>query len=167
MEGHYLAFVDEIGTTVDGKIIYRFDFTQAPDVVWGDKWNSVPCSGNPKIQPDPQTLSITGRVISDNEYNIAKHNHCFSMQDCIDGIIAMFFSDPDEPNEIVLNFGEEATSVIDKLKKIGLELIDVKNVNQEQEDAIIDAAMGALDIVQNSQDDEGDDPFEGFGPEDF
>ena len=32
----YLAFVDEIGRTTDGKFIYRLDFTVDTDSVWGD-----------------------------------------------------------------------------------------------------------------------------------
>ena len=32
----YLGFVDEIGRTVDGKYIYRFDFTVDKETIWGD-----------------------------------------------------------------------------------------------------------------------------------
>lgn len=161
MEDQYLAFVDKIGTTVEGEYIYRFDFTQAPDVVWGNSWNIVPSSIVPNISPDQQTLSLTGRVITYLEFNLAKDNSCFSMQDCIDDIIAICFTKPRNKEELILHFGESIDSVIEKLNKINLNLIDLKKINQEEENKIIDETIKALDNNDDTP------PFEELGPEIF
>jgi hypothetical protein len=93
-QGHYLAFIDIVGQTVEGKNIYRFDFTQAPDVVWGDSWNVTPAGIMPKLAPDPNCLSISAQLICEHRYQLAKESTCFSMQDCIDGIIPLMFDEP-------------------------------------------------------------------------
>ena len=60
----YLAFVDEIGRTIDKKYIYRFDFTVDTETVWGEFFNVAPAAIIPKIQPDKNTLSTSAKVIS-------------------------------------------------------------------------------------------------------
>ena len=104
-QGHFLAFVDDVGKTIDGKNIYRFDFTQAPDIVWGDMWNVTPSGIVPHLFPDPNCLSITAQMLTKHKYLLAKENTCFSMQDCIDGIIPLMFDDPHSDDLIILPFG--------------------------------------------------------------
>ena len=109
----YLAFVDYIGRTIDGQYIYRFDFTVDPDSVWGEFFNVTPAGIVPDMQPDINSLSKTCKVNFPVEMQIAKKNYCFSMQDCIDGIIPVIFSEISE-DAVVYNdaplffkFGEE------------------------------------------------------------
>ena len=89
----YLAFVDEIGRTIDGYYTYKFDFTYDKEIVWGDFFNICPCSIVPNLIPDINTLSHTINIDLPSQLELAKNNMCFSMQDCIDGIIPLIFSE--------------------------------------------------------------------------
>lgn len=157
-QGHYLAFVDLIGQTVDGQNIYRFDFTQAPDVVWGDSWNVTPAGITPNLFPDQNCLSITAQVICPHRYQLAKESTCFSMQDCIDGIIPLMFDEPYSDELVVLDFGTPLEQVVEKLETLGLELVNAKNINEERDNEVIDTLIDNLEtqINQPPADDEGD-----------
>ena len=138
----YLAFVDEIGRTVDGKYIYRFDFTPDSETVWGEFFNVAPAAIIPNLQPDKNTLSRTAKAIFPREMVIAKKNYCFSMQDCIDGIIPLMFCEIDENSVEIngepfyLNFAENLSSVEEKMKSVGIELFDFEDVKIGDESAI-------------------------------
>jgi hypothetical protein len=150
----YLAFVDYIGRTLDGKYIYRFDFTTDKETVWGEYFHIAPCAIVPNIQPDKNTISKTSKAIFPREMVIASKNYCFSMQDCIDGIIPLIFSEIDdntlEIKEVpfFLNFGDDFGTVIEKLSAVGITLFDIEEVEHGDESAIdnlIDS-MGDDDI---------------------
>lgn len=128
----YLAFVDFISKTVSNEYIYRFDFTDDTDTVWGDFFNIAPTIIVPDLQPEENTISKTARVKIDRKLNIAKKNGCFSMQDCFDKIIALAFTELNEDNTIYYNdeplyfyFGETFEEVEKKLKCCGYEFFDI------------------------------------------
>lgn len=153
---HYLAFVDLIGQTVDGQNIYRLDFTQAPDVVWGDSWNVTPAGITPKLFPDQNCLSVTAQLICEHRYQLAKESTCFSMQDCIDGIIPLLFDDPYSDELIVLDFGIPLEEVVERLEEQKLTLVNAKNVNEDRDNEVIDNLIDNLEtqISQPSTDNE-------------
>lgn len=144
MEELYLAFVDELGKDADGNYIYRMDFTEDKEIVWGDYFHIVPAIIIPDLQPDVNCLKKQGKFISKNRLELAKRNGCFSMQDCIDGIISLCFSEisedtvyyKDEP--LHFEFGELYDSVVEKLNACGLELYDVEEVKKGDDTAIDD-----------------------------
>lgn len=145
-QGHFLAFVDYVGKTIDGKYIYRFDFTKSPDIVWGDQWNATPSGIIPNLEPDTNCLSISGQVITKRKYLLAKDNTCFSMQDCIDGILPLLFDEPRNNNGfMVLHFGIPMNEVIDILNENELELVNIKDVNEERDNEVIEGLMGNLE----------------------
>ena len=153
----FLGFVDLIGQTIDGKYIYRFDFTTDIDVIWGEYFNITPSGIIPDLQPDKNALSRSGKVIFPREMVIAKKNYCFSMQDCIDGIIPLIFSEIDE-NTLVLDekpffikFGESFNVVKEKIEKIGLEFFELYNI-EKGDDSAIDALIDDLDDENNEDD---------------
>lgn len=155
--GHYLAFVDLIGRTVDGKNIYKFDFTQAPDIVWGDSWNVTPAGIVPKIIPDVNCLSVTAQLLTEHKYQLAKENTCFSMQDCIDGIIPLMFDEPYSDEFVLLPFGMPLEDVVESLEELSLELVNPKNVNEERDNQVIDNLIDNLETQINApSDDDGD-----------
>lgn len=130
----YLAFVDEIGRGIDGGYVYRLDFTYDPDSVWGDFFNSIPAVIVPDLQPDKNALSSTATIKTDRQLSLAKKNGCFSMQDCIDGIISLCFFEyedetTDEESVFKLDFGDTLEDVIDKLDKIGVSLDNKKDID--------------------------------------
>ena len=100
----YLVFAEPLGTTHDGNYIYRFLFSEEPEVVWGDKFNITPASAVHNLHPSPETISEEWRVVSPIELLTAVESDWFSMQDCIDGIIALVFSTDDETS-VLLRFG--------------------------------------------------------------
>ena len=146
MNDEYLAFVDEIGRTIEGDYVYRLDFTYDPESVWGDYFNSVPSVIVPDLQPDINSLSSNAKIVVDRRLSIAKKNGCFSMQDCIDGIISLCFTDIDEEPLVVdneafkLDFGESFESVSAKLEKFGIKLEDKQenDVGSEEIDRMIE-----------------------------
>ena len=147
-EEHYLAFVDYAGKSVDGRYIYRFDFTQAPDIVWGDQWNATPAGIIPTLEPDTNCLSISGQVLSKTRYLLAKENTCFSMQDCIDGILPLLFNEPYAPDLMVLPFGISMQEVIDILHEHDLEIINLKDLKEDKDNEVIE---GLIDKMKTNE----------------
>lgn len=151
----YLAFINLIGNDSEGNFIYRVDFTDEPESVWGDEWNYTPCGSIPKISPDNGTIAMTSRLISKEEFLLATKNTCFSMQDCIDGILPLLFSELPSSNILILSFGDSIDCVKEKLEAHGLSLSDIKQLNSE--DSIISKAMEQLSTDNNNQDDNDDE----------
>ena len=140
----FLAFADRIGRTLDGQHMYRLDFTVDTETVWGEFFNVAPSSIVPNIQPDKNTLSHSCKVIFPRYMNTAKCDYCFSMQDCIDGIIPLLFSEIDDQTleykeaPLFFNFGEPMESVMEKLNELGLEVFDFEEVEKGDESPIDD-----------------------------
>ncbi len=157
----YLAFVDEIGRQLDGKYLYRFDFTVDTDTVWGEYFNIAPSAIVPNIQPDKNTLSKTAQAAFPRQMIIAKKNYCFSMQDCIDGIMSMFFSEIDDNTLMYkdepfhLDFGEPMESVIEKMESVGIKLEDIHDV-EKGDDSAIDKLLENMDNNDGFDDDDPD-----------
>lgn len=153
----YLAFVDEIGRTTDGQYIYRFDFSVDKDIVWGEFFNVAPSAIIPDLQPDKNTLSRAGRVIFPIEMAIAKRNYCFSMQDCIDGIIPLIFSEIGEDTieyegkPLSLNFGMEFEEVVKILDSVNIKITDLEEV-EKGDDSAIDALIDSMDDNDDDMD---------------
>lgn len=134
----YLAFVKQIGTTLNGENIYEFMFTTDTEVVWGDNFNIIPAGIIPNIHPDENTLSKKGRVITDIDLKLACKSTCFSMMDSIDGIISLCFTEAGIENEFRFDFGEDYDSVISKLKKHNLDLVEIEDIKFNTEQIIDD-----------------------------
>lgn len=147
MEQEYLAFVDEIGRTIEGNYLYRFDYCTDKEIVWGDYFNITPSVIVPNIQPDKNSLSSTEEVISPKKLELAKTNGCFSMQDCIDGIISLCFSQINDEESIYYNeeplkfdFGETQEEVRERLKNCGLTLCGLKEIEIDDEPLVPEKA---------------------------
>lgn len=138
----YLAFIDFVGRTVNGGYIYRFDFTTDIETVWGDFFNVVPSALIPDLQPDINCISKNFKITTESELVLAKTSYCFSMQDCIDGINPLCFSEINE-NTITINekplffeFGEPYNQVISKLSDIKIEPYEINKINHGDYSAI-------------------------------
>lgn len=157
----YLAFIDEIGSTTDGKFIYRFDFTKDVLSVWGEYFNVVPCAIIPNLQPDENCLSKRAKVIFPVKMAIAKYNCCFSMQDCIDGIFPLMFSEIGddmitfEEKPLFFRFGENFDDIVEKFKKLGLEFFDIEEIENKSDEPI----ESLINRIGNNDDKNNDDPF--------
>lgn len=150
----YLAFVDYIGRTIDGQYIYRFDFTVDADSVWGEYFNVTPAGIVPDLQPDINSLSKSCKVNFPIEMQLAKKNYCFSMQDCIDGIIPLIFSEISEEGieyndtPLFFKFGENFETIKETLQSINIELYDIEDVKKGDESAI-DDLIDNIDLIND------------------
>lgn len=123
MERQYLVFITDVGTNLDEKYVYHFYFSETPEVVWGDYWNVCPASIIPEVKPDLASISTIYECQFDEPINLVTKNSCFSMQDCIDQIIAIGWFDVDsnmiydeEGHVTSFKFGEDFEYVKRKIK---------------------------------------------------
>ena len=162
MNEEYLGFVDEIGRTTDGKYLYRFDYTYDPESLWGEFFNIPPACIIPNLEPDPNCLSRCAKIISPVELMTAKGNACFSMQDCIDGIIPLCFSEIGEntvefkDKPLKFRFGEKLETVEMKLEACGFENIGFEEIKRGDESLVKDLIDN---LNNNSEDDLDPDEF--------
>ncbi len=162
MNDEYLGFVAEIGRTTDRKYMYRFDFTYDPDSLWGEFFNIPPACIVPELAPDPNCLSHTMKVISPVKLMTAKENACFSMQDCIDGIIPLCFSEIDDDTilfkdkPLKFRFGEKVETVEMKMEACGLENLGLEEIKRGDENLVNDLINN---LNNNDEDDLDPDEF--------
>lgn len=110
----FLVYINEIGDGVDGNYIYEFLFSSTPDVVWGEDWNVKPASICNNLLPEESTYHSVKKVKLRFKLSLAQNNSCFSMQDCINGIIALAWEDIDDLTEddefpenlLVMHYGD-------------------------------------------------------------
>ena len=162
MNEEYLGFVSEIGRTTDRKYLYRFDFTYDPDSFWGEFFNIPPACIVPELAPDPNCLSHTAKVESPVKLMTAKENTCFSMQDCIDGIIPLCFSEiSDDTIEfhhkpLKFRFGEKRETVELKIAECGLVNYGYEDIKHGDENLVNELIN---DLNNNTDDDLDPDEF--------
>lgn len=152
----FLAFVKKIGNTLDGQNIYEFMFTTVPDVVWGENFNIIPAGIIPNLIPEKNCLSRKGRVITDIDFKLACESTCFSMMDCIDGVISVCFTEAGIDNEFKFDFGETFESVVDTLKKYNLEIVEIEEIKID-DSGIIDDVIKRLENEDTNDSDDIDD----------
>ena len=121
-----LVYINPIGENSNGKYEYELFFSKTPELVWGENWE-MPCASIcGDMKPDESTYSNVKRIISDIPFFCVQENTCFSMQDCIDGCVALFFEDISNyseyptPYRIVCSFGEDYKNVKEKLNGRGV-----------------------------------------------
>lgn len=152
----FLAFVKKIGNTLDGQNIYEFMFTTVPDVVWGENFNIIPAGIIPNLIPEKNCLSRKGRVITDIDFKLACESTCFSMMDCIDGVISVCFTEAGIDNEFKFDFGETFESVVNTLKKYNLEIVEIEEIKID-DSGIIDDVIKRLENEDINDSDDIDD----------
>jgi hypothetical protein len=154
----YLAFVDDIGENVDGEYVYRFYFTSDTDIVWGEYFNIVPSAIIPNLQVDKNSVSSSAKANFPNKLILAKKNYCFSMQDCIDGIIPLCFAEIGDDKLTIddvpffLRFGETHENVVKILGNLNIKLYDEEKIEIDSEKPI-KKLINKLDEHNNDIDD--------------
>lgn len=154
----FLGFVDEIGRTIDGKYIYRFDFTLDTETIWGEYFNVTPSAIIPDLQPDKNALSRQAKAIFPREMVLAKKNYCFSMQDCIDGIIPLIFSEIDEDTleyngkPFFIHFGKPFNEVENILSAMRITFFEIEEVEKGDEN-VIDNLLDSMNDIDDDMED--------------
>lgn len=128
MENKTLVYVNPIGINNNDEYEYDFYFSDTPDIVWGANWEITCPSACGDLKPEESTYTDIIRVTSPIKFFCAQENSCFSMQDCIDGVIALCFVDlnvldsyPD-PYRIVFPFATPYDVVKEKLASQDIEI---------------------------------------------
>ena len=112
MENLYLIYVKPLGKNTNEEYEYEFFFSETPDTVWGENWNVACPSACGDLTPDESTYSVIKRLKFSIPFFCVQQNSCFSMQDCIDGIVSLCWL---EDLSIILKFGEPYKDVKNKL----------------------------------------------------
>jgi hypothetical protein len=105
-------------------------FSKDITIVWGYGWSTIPsgiCSQEDKL-PESSTYDMVKRVNCSLNFDVAQDNTCFSMQDCIDKIIALAWLNINgyeeyPENRIVLHYGDDFNDVEEKLQEEGIEML--------------------------------------------
>ena len=122
MDTLFFIYGRKSGTLCDGSSTYELFFSKNRDTAWGEGWNEECPSACGEIPPDESSIDYVAEFTSDVEFTFAHEQSCFSMQDCIDGCIAMMWS-IEHDGIFFIRFGEEYTSVRKMLSdEFGIEL---------------------------------------------
>ena len=112
--GLYLGFVKFLGTDIDENKIYEFIFTDNIDEFWGENFDVKPCGLCNNLTPDKRYITMTKTLKTSIKFDIVAKSNCFSMGDCMDGIIALAWENiddydeyPEERGRLFFKFGEE------------------------------------------------------------
>ena len=117
----YLCFIRLIGEENDGYYRYEFIFTDNPDEVWGEDWEHKPIGLINNPIPSDDYLTEIHIVKTKIKFDLIQNNMCFSMQDCLDGIVALAWQNIDEldaypeDGRVYFMFGEPLEDVERKL----------------------------------------------------
>lgn len=117
----YLGFIRLIGEENDGYYRYEFIFTDNPDEFWGDDWEYKPASLVNNLKPSDIYITEIKTIKTNIKFDLIQNNSCFSMQDCLDGCVALaienldFYETYPENGRLYFMFGETFNEVERKL----------------------------------------------------
>ena len=111
----HLVYINPIGKDSNNLYEYEFFFSETPDIVWGQDWNIACPAACENTLPDPETYSEVKTLKTEIPLFCVPQNTCFSLQDCIDGIVCLGFFEH-EKKMIVFKFGEKYKDVMEKIK---------------------------------------------------
>lgn len=124
-----LGFINHVGTEIDGINEYEAIFTTHPDEFWGENFNYKPASVCNGLHPELNYIQKIVKFKSIINLDLIQNSGCFSMQDCMDGIVALAYQNLEgldeypENGRLYLMFGETYKSVETKLARCHI-LID-------------------------------------------
>ncbi len=126
----FLCFVRLIGEENDGYYRYEFIFTDNPDEVWGENWEYKPASLVNDLIPSDEYITEIHIVKTKIKFDLIQDNSCFSLQDCIDGCVALAYENLDsyetypDDGRLFFMFGEPYEKVERKLAMKGILIIN-------------------------------------------
>ena len=127
-DNYKIIFIKPLNKNIQNQYEYEFLFSDDISMVYGQNWDHIPCSVCGDIPPEEGTYDLVKRVICDIKFDVAQENSSFSMQDCIEDIIALGWENvmeyDDYPDErLVIHYGEDYDVVEKKLLERNIELI--------------------------------------------
>ena len=118
----YLIYINPIGKYSNDLYEYEFFFSETPDIVWGEDWDNPCPAACENTLPDPETYSEVKILKTNIPLSCIQNNVCFSLSNCIDGIVCLCYEDISEyteypePIRLVFQFAEKYDSIIEKLE---------------------------------------------------
>lgn len=115
-----LCFIRHIGKESGGVNIYEFIFTSKPNEFWGDGFEYSPAGICNFLEPDSRYIQKIVKVRMLQNLDLVQNNGCFSMQDCMDGAVALAWQsllheDSYPEYRLIFKFGESYADVESKL----------------------------------------------------
>lgn len=116
-----LGFINYIGSELDGYNQYELIFTLYPDEFWGENFNYRPAGVCNGLEPDKKYIQRVFRIKTLINLDLIQDSGCFSMQDCMDGIVSLAYQSLEgldeypEEGRLYLMFGEKYKDVERKL----------------------------------------------------
>lgn len=116
----YLIYINGLGSNYRGENIYEFIFSDTTEDVWGENWEARPANGYPS-PPDIEHVKKVGVLTNGNvALELVQQSDVFSVQDSIDGVIALGWEKEDEIDfslvkRLVFKYGDQEQIVKDKL----------------------------------------------------
>ena len=156
-----LIFISFIGKTQKDEYEYKLYYSETPDKVWRDDYaEQAPstCSIEDLI-PNTEDYYATIRAVSDKKINLIQDNSCFSIQDCMDGIISIAWVDNNDGTYSGLKYGSSYKDSTDFLYKIGFDFKELVEVNKDKKNE--------EEVVIEEEDEEEKNPFENNDPDDL
>ena len=111
----HLVYINPIGKDSNNLYEYEFFFSETPDIVWGQDWNIACPAACENTLPDPETYSEVKTLKTEIPLFCVQQNTCFSIQDCIDGIICLGYFQTDK-GVVKFDFSEIIYNVIEKIE---------------------------------------------------
>jgi len=120
----YLVYINKVGDNWINSTVYEFLFAENIDDVDGIDWDMYPAAGQPR-PPDKALVNAVGILNSELELDLIQESDSFAVWDAVDGLISLGWENlsnhteyPD--NRLHFRFGEEMTSVRDKLYEMDM-----------------------------------------------
>jgi hypothetical protein len=116
-----LGFINHIGSEIDGYNQYELIFTKYPDEFWGENFNYKPAGVCNNLTPDAKYIQKVVTIKTLINLDLIQDSGCFSIQDCMDGIVALAYQNLEGLDEypsdgrIYFMFGEPFNEVERKL----------------------------------------------------
>ena len=119
MKDLLLIYVNVVGKTHTGKILYEFIFSNTIEGIDGDNWDQVPAAGRPDI-PHSHLIKKVGRVETEINFDVIQNSDTFAVWDSVDGVIALAWEninsyDAYPAKRLSFRFGETLKDVETKL----------------------------------------------------
>lgn len=117
MNNEYLCFIKYIGKDINEMNIYELLFTTKPESFWGENFEYMPCCLCNELIPNEDEYNEVKTIHTEIKLSLIQESCCNSMQDCMDGIIALAWEDISDYEEypengrLVLHYGIEYNEV--------------------------------------------------------
>lgn len=160
-----IVFINKKGLNHDGLYEYDLIYSQSPSMVWGEDFaEQVPSTcAIEDLLPFRETYDLIRTGVSPFNIKLAQENSCFSMQDCVDGIIALaWIYDEDDNRYHTLSYGSSIQDAEYFMKEIKMEYTNEEVITHEENSEEVDNGenddektfMGEFENENDSNDEE-------------